>query len=96
MKVSDNVPRTPEIKELENLLRDRDDGERDPGMLTDILEMCHETMNAVTEIAKEVGGDPAKSDRYVYALELSNMIYRLRSLLSGTYTFSLPGKTGPK
>lgn len=63
------------------------------GSLASLQDDCATLMAEIETTAKEVGGDPEKSVRYLTAREIRSKIVDLKLLASGNYTFHLETKS---
>lgn len=72
---------TPPVTALHKLLNS------DHGELAFLEGDCEALMQEIETTAKEVGGDPMNSNRYVVAREIREKIADLRKILNGTYQY---------
>lgn len=60
--------------------------------LSDAVEKLAKKIKEIADIAKDVGGDPMQSTRYMGLVEAREALMKVISISEGTYTYNIASK----
>jgi hypothetical protein len=85
---------SPVLDLLYPLLKDMKNGDACDGGLTILEDACDKLMDEIKLTAKEVGGTPTRSIRYLEAQEIKSFIRQLRQIAAHKFVFNVPAENG--
>jgi hypothetical protein len=85
---------SPVLDLLYPLLRVERNGDMNDGGLTILEDACDKLMDEIKLTAKEVGGTPTRSMRYLEAQEIKSFIKQMRQIAAHKFTFNVPAENG--